>query len=142
MKTTNFLLSLMFILLATIAAASAQEVAAAGISLTTANGRTAIHFTVPREVNVRHYRIEASDDSVHFGVVATLKSKGNSVMPNKYSCDLTAWNYKYFRIAIVEMNGSMPYSAVVQRTEIHEAVPEKTNMKVLQPGSSHVLVKQ
>ncbi len=71
-----------------------------------------ISFTTPKEVNVRHYRIEASNDNVHFEVIATIPSKGNNMLPSKYNYDVAAYPYIYYRIGQVDMNGQMPYSSV------------------------------
>lgn len=124
MKTTIILLAAIIISITT----NAQE-AFTGISLKEDHNRETLAFSVPKEVNVRHYRIEASNDNVDFEVIATIRSKGNSVLAVNYKQDITAYDYTYYRVAVVNMSGEMPYSAVVTKLtpakeNIEEAVPQ------------------
>ena len=142
MKTRNFLLSLLIVTGVAISAATAQQASFTHISMTTVNARTMIAFTTPREANVKHYRIEASNDSIHFTAIANLPSAGNSVFPRNYNYDITAWSYKYYRVGIVEMSGGMPYSSIVEDREIMPDQLKPTDPQMASPGPSNTLVKQ
>ncbi len=111
MKILNMLRAL-FIILVSIGTAHGQQ-AFSNISVDNAHDRKMISFTPAKEVNIRQYRVEASNDSTSFEVIATIPSKGNSVFPRSYGYDVTAWSYKYYRVGIVEMNGAMPYSMIM-----------------------------
>lgn len=111
--------SIFFVLAAvcSVCVAAAQDAAFTQVALCTAHKRTVLAFTVKREVNVRHYRIEAADDSVHFGVIATVVPGGNGLFPASYRYDVTVLRYRYYRVAMVGMDGTMPYSGRVTRPQ-------------------------
>ncbi|MCB9044663.1 MAG: hypothetical protein H6550_00855 [Chitinophagales bacterium] len=77
------------------------------------NNREILSFTAQKNVNVQHYRVEATNDNEHFHVITTIAPKANTIRPIKYDMDLAGQNYSYYRVAKVEMNGNMPYSDVV-----------------------------
>ena len=138
MKTRN-VLSALFIILVSIGTAHGQQ-AFSNISIDNTHDRKMISFTLPKEVNIRLYRVEASNDSISFEVIATIPSKGNSVFPRSYGYDLSAWSYKYYRVGIVEMNGAMPYSMVVSPKAAPNVQPDMN----ISPAviSSNVLAHQ
>lgn len=92
---------------------SARAQSFSGVSLQTARNSQVVAFTINHEVNVRHYRVEASNDGVNYKVIGTIPSKGNSVMPINYKFDVSAYAYTHYKVGMVEMNGQMPYSTVV-----------------------------
>jgi hypothetical protein len=131
--TTFFLL-----LVISIADASAQQ-AFSNVALDNMHNRRVLNFAIPRESNVRHYRIEASNDSLSFSVIATLPSKGNSALSQSYQYDITTYSYKYYRVGMVGMNGSMPYSKVVgTKHEVQDTNLEKEHSVIV---SSNVLAQ-
>ena len=108
MKTITLILALA---LNTAFLASGQETLTASLNMI--QNREIINFTVPHEVNVRHYRVEASNDNANFEVIGTFASQGNSVMPRNYSYELLDPSYKYYRVGVVGMNATLQYSAVL-----------------------------
>lgn len=108
MKTQIMSLAAMFI----IGNSNAQSFK--NVSLQTARNSQAVAFTIDREANVRHYRVEASNDGANYKVIGTMPSRGNSVVPANYKFDISAYSYAYYRVGMVEMNGQMPYSDVVK----------------------------
>ena len=115
---------------------SAQE-AFTNVSLNVIHDRGVINFTMPREVNVRHYRVEASNDNVSFEVIGTFASKGNSMLARNYKYELLDRSYKYYRIGMVGMNASLQYSAVLTAgTETPHTVPGK----ISEPMHSEAIV--
>ncbi len=120
----------------------AQDVAFSNVSLQNSNDREVISFTTSREINTRHYRIEASNDNVHYDVIATVRAKCNQMLPANYSYDLTPSAYIYYRVGRVEMNGQLPYSAVVKME-----APAKTNQQqeikpVVEMGNNPTIVNK
>ncbi len=71
-------------------------------------------FHVAREVNVSYYNIEGSEDSINFDVIATVYSKGNSVLPANYSVPLTIQSHRFIRVRQVKMDREIYYSSVIQ----------------------------
>lgn len=95
--------------------AQAQQSPFSSISVQERNNAEVLVFSVPREVNIRHYRIEAGDDSVNFEVISILQPKGNSMLCRTYHYDITAYSKVYYRVVKVEMNNGMPYSNVAAK---------------------------
>lgn len=116
--------------------AQGQEAGFCNVALSNVNDRESLSFTVTRETNVRHYRIEASNNNTDFEVIATVPSKGNSMTARTYSYGLAGYNYQYYRVAIVEMGSGMPYSAVVSKD--HSQPNEVTPPRCTTPGNSIV----
>lgn len=104
-----------------------QKPAFSRVSLQTLHNRQMLLFSIPQEANVRHYRIEASNDSLNFEVIATVRSKGNSMLATDYSYDLSQYAYAYYRIGKVEMGDKMPYSSIM-------VVPRKEQQADPHPG--------
>ena len=109
----------------TFAHAYSQQ-AFSSISINKTENRNVINFTLPREVNINHYRVEAGNDSLNFEVIATIPSKGNDVLARNYSYDLAGYTYRYYRIGIVRMNGSLSYSQIV----FEKKDPANQNFKI------------
>ncbi len=82
------------------------------LSIDKVQRREVINFSVPRETNVRHYRVEASNDNNNYEVIGTVKAAGNSVLARDYHFDLTGFKYKYYRLGIVGVT-SLQYSPVL-----------------------------
>lgn len=93
----------------------AQQVAFSNISLESKRNEETITFTIPREVNVKYYRIEACNDNISFEVINTLRPEGNTMFAKTYTYNVAPYNFKYYRIGKVEMNGPLPYSDVVTK---------------------------
>lgn len=103
------------------------------VSIEMVQNREVISFTVSREVNVRHYRVEASNDNTNFNVIGTVKAAGNSVLARNYHFGLAGFTYKYYRVGVVGMNG-MQYSEVISTPEKIEQ-PNPENEKPLHAES-------
>ncbi len=90
----------------------------------TANGPV-LTFTVKSEANVRGYQIEAIGSDGAVQRVATVPSKGNSMLPVQYAVSLSpeAAGYTQYRVRQVSMDYSESYSAVVSTS--YEAVAGK-----------------
>ena len=73
-----------------------------------------ISFKVTSEANIRQYVIEASTDSLHFEVIGTLLSKGNTLVPRVYQFTSTT-NYRYYRVKQTDYSGMA--TAVLQISE-------------------------
>lgn len=90
----------------------AQQTAFTNVSLSKQN---TLNFTVPKEVNVRHYRVEAGNDKDQLNVITTIPARGNSMLPTNYQYSVAAYNYTYYRVVAVEMGNGMPTSVIVSR---------------------------
>jgi len=73
-----------------------------------------ICFKVASEANIRQYVIEASTDSLHFEVIGTLPSKGNTLVPRVYEFT-SINNYRYYRVKQTDYSGIA--KAVLQISE-------------------------
>lgn len=91
----------------------AQQAAFSNVSIDNNRNEETISFTIPREVNVKYYRVEASNDNITFEVINRVQPQGNTMFAKTYTYNVTAHNYKYYRIGKVQMNGELPYSAVI-----------------------------
>jgi hypothetical protein len=78
------------------------------------NNQNKISFTVAKEANVSYYVIEGSNDSIHYNFVQQIPSKGNSVLPVKYTVSFWKPEYRYLRIRQQNMNQQITYAAVQQ----------------------------
>lgn len=120
----------LFLLATTTAFTAIAQDAFSNVSLKKANNRTVLHFTANKNINVSHYRVEASKDNREFTVIARIPSKVNSIHPTEYQYDLAGQGYIYYRVAKVAMDGSMPYSVVVTEPKQHrieyEVSPQPT----------------
>ncbi len=74
-----------------------------------------VSFSVPNEVNIYQYRIEAGNDSTRMEVTGVIKPKGNSVMERSYQYETFDTAYKYYRVAAVGMGSQLMYSAILSR---------------------------
>jgi hypothetical protein len=131
--------AIIFVLTICNAGAAFSQQAFSKVALKNLHNRESICFSVPKEVNVRHYRVEASNDNVNFDIIATIPAKTNSVLAVNYNYDLSAHAYAYYRIAMVGMNGDMPYSAVVARPL---ADPNPGNIKTSPAGTISLTVNK
>ena len=85
-----------------------------------------ISFKVTSEANIRQYVIEASADSLNFEVIATLPSKGNTLVPRVYRFTSTT-NYRYYRVKQTDYSGMA--TAVLQISEpLKLKEPEKPSL--------------
>jgi len=83
------------------------------ISLEKVRNHSMVNFSVPKEVNVSYYRIEAGRDSTAFEVIGTVRPAGNSVFAHNYHYEVYGPLYKYYRIAVVGMGFQIQYSNVI-----------------------------
>ncbi len=109
----------LFIIAAAISAhcSIAQTATFTDVKFQHAHNREVLGFTIAREQNVRHYRIESGTDSAHMSVVAVIPSRGNSVLSTVYHFDATLYKGNCYRIGKVDMNGQLTYSPVVHKQE-------------------------
>lgn len=106
------------------------------VSIQTLHNRAALSFTAANNVNVRQYRVEASNDNKTFKVIATVPSKSNTIRPVNYTYNLAGQEYTYYRIAKVEMDGNMPYSSVISAQRDEPTSPNKNySVPAIMPGS-------
>ena len=73
----------------------------------------AILFTVPSEVNVYQYRVEAGNDSTDLEVIGAVHPAGNSVFARSYHFDIYEPGYLYYRIGMVGMGSGIRYSKMI-----------------------------
>lgn len=103
---------------------SAQPTAFNNIGLHGQQKRAYITFSTPNEVNVRYYGIEASNDNKEFDIIGRLPATTNSMHPVQHQYDLSGHDYAYYRVMLLNMNGTMTYSDVVKTTpparDMHE----------------------
>lgn len=125
--------AIFFVLAICISVASKAQDAFTTVSLKNIHNRETLVFGTAHEVNVRHYRIEACNDGLNFETIATIPAKTNSVRAQQYSYDLAAYNYVYYRVAKVEMDGNMPYSAIVWKKTVKEN--GQPDIQAMSPGS-------
>ena len=117
------------------------QAAFTNVSLNMIHDREVVSFTIPHEVNIRQYRVEASNDSLNFDIIGTFPSKGNSVLARNYSYELLDHSYKYYRLGIVGMNASLQYSAVLTPgKEMQHHIPGKKS-EPMHTESSIVRIK-
>jgi hypothetical protein len=84
-----------------------------------------VSFSVPSEVNIYQYRIEAGNDSTQMEVTGVIKPKGNSVMERNYLYETFDTAYKYYRVAAVGMGCQVRYSAIMIRPQIDNRPGQK-----------------
>lgn len=94
------------------------------VALKEQNNRNTLHFSVPEEVNAYQYRILAGDDSSKLELIGTLKPAGNSVLTRNYKYELYQPLYKYYRVALVQMNATFVNSPIINAFEKHNMGPE------------------
>jgi hypothetical protein len=87
------------------------------VALADAHEHKMICFTLPKEVNVMYYRVEAGNDTNDLDIIGRVTSSGNSMLPKSYHYDLFAPEYKYYRIGIAGMDGSLHYSKLISANE-------------------------
>lgn len=95
---------------------SAQPTAFNNISLQSQQKRAYISFSTRNEVNVRYYSIEASNDNKEFNIIGRLPATTNSMQPVRHQYDLSGFDYTYYRVMQLNMNGTVSYSEVVKVT--------------------------
>lgn len=64
------------------------------------------------EKNASHFEVEGSIDGANFQYLGTLKASGNSYSINKYEFQAET-THRYFRLKMVDLDGSSEYSAIV-----------------------------
>lgn len=133
----NITLLLVFVAGITVNAFGQQSFSSASIDIV--QGREILSFSLPNETNVRHYRIEASNDERTFEVIGTLPSRGVSMLKTTYKYDLAGHSYKYYRVGIVRMDAGQPYSDVVISKKYSLPQPQEDKNT---EGSSNVLAHQ
>ncbi len=131
MKTLNF-----FFAFAVICVFPAQgQQAFTSVALGNAGNHKVVCFSLPRETNIKYYRVEASSDSINYEVVGTIRSTGNSVLAKSYRYELYEPAYKYYRIGMVGMNATLQYSAVIKTQDQQlRAVPTKAQSVIAGPA--------
>ena len=79
------------------------------------NGAAALSWKTASEVNVSHFEVERSSNGTTFSSVATVAAKGGAAN-NVYSLIDTkvAAGTSYYRLKMVDRNGSFSYSSVVR----------------------------
>lgn len=112
MKKTNIILAIT-LFVTTIATAQRNCISA---MYATNNNQERITFVLQSETNVAQYRIEASNDSINYTVVASIPSKGNTVFSRTYNYTMYTSDKKYYRVAAVTMQGTTQYSNVLTKT--------------------------
>lgn len=106
------------------------------VSVQTVHNRAALSFTAANNVNVRQYRVEASNDNKTFKVIGTVSSKNNTIRPVNYTYSLAGQEYAYYRVAKVEMDGNMPYSNVIcTQPDLPTSPIKDHSMPTIMPGS-------
>lgn len=93
--------------------ALAQSSVFTGVAINHQNNRTTLSFSTPQEVNVRYYSIEASHDNKEFKIIGRVRANSNSMRTVQHNYSLAGHNYAYYRVAQVNMDGSMPYSNTI-----------------------------
>jgi len=114
-------------LLCEVFTANCQATTFSFISLGKSHQGELMRFCLPMESNTRYFRIEAGEDSLDLQLIATIPSKGNSVLPVLYNFDLAGFNYNYYRVGITKMDGSITWSPVVVKKKAEmPIVPQDT----------------
>lgn len=112
----------------------AQPTAFNNISLHSQQKRAYITFSTPNEVNVRYYSIEASNDNKEFNIIGRLPATTNSMHPVQHKYDLSGFDYAYYRVMQLNMNGTVSYSEVVKTTPSRQDIkPEADHLPVIIP---------
>jgi len=131
MKKTNIILTFA-LFVTTIATAQHNSISA---MFATNHNQERITFVLQSEANVTQYRIEASNDSSNYTVVATIPSKGNTVFSRIYNYNMYSSDKKYYRVAAVTMRGSTYYSNVLTTSP-----NDKTNVQPVHSGSTSTIL--
>jgi len=76
-------------------------------------------WTTANEINTSHFEIERSTDAISFTNIGTVEATGNTTGQKDYTyLDESAGNdLVYYRLKMVEMNGSFSYSSVIGVSE-------------------------
>jgi hypothetical protein len=93
---------------------SAKGQSFSSVTLENIQNRKIVSFCLPMETNVRYYRVEASNDSITYEIIGTIRSTGNSVLAKRYRYELHEPDYKYYRIGMVGMNAGLQYSQIIR----------------------------
>ena len=104
----KYLLILVMITIAT--QATAQTVTS--VSLSAKNNEVRLQFEVSKEVNIKYYLLEGSNDKEEYDVVTRIPSKGNSMLRRKYSVAISETDHNYYRLRQVDMNNACFYTAI------------------------------
>lgn len=78
-------------------------------------GQNLIHWSTDHETNMRLFEIERSGSELNFVKIGTVPAKGNTVNISQYTCidDNPLQGTNYYRLKIIEQNGSFSYSKTV-----------------------------
>lgn len=74
------------------------------------NGQVRLDWSVENEINLLQYDIERSEDGNHFSTVKTITAAGKK---DYSTTDMTAPGKYYYRLKMVDRDGSVKYSAVL-----------------------------
>ena len=121
MKTLSIFLALV---IAGISQVYAQQ-SFCNVSMDKVHDRKLINFIVPKEVNVRQYRVEAGNDSTDFTVIGTVPATGNCVFVKSYHYEVFEPAYKYYRIGLEPMGAGISYSGVITSRQPETEHPEQ-----------------
>ncbi len=130
---------MIFVLAISTFAQVSGQTAFSNVSLEMVQKSEVIRFTVSREVNVRHYRIEASNDNVNFDIIGTVKAVGSSIPARNYHFDLAGFNYKYYRVGVVGMD-ALEYSSIISISAKTQQ-PQPENVQPLNTDQNAVTSK-
>lgn len=103
------------------------------VSIDNQHSQASLNFTTQNEVNVRYYRIEASNDNQSFDIIGRVPANTNSMKAVNHSYNLAGHDYTYYRVAKISMDGSMPRSIAVS---IQPATPNKKEYQEITPAIS------
>jgi hypothetical protein len=134
MKTISFLLVIAIIC---VFPAQGQQ-PFSSVTLGSVQNHEVVSFSIPRETNVKYYRVEASNDSVNYEIIGTVRSTGNSVLAKTYHYELYQTAYKYYRIGMVGMNAGLQYSSIITTQKQGIQVTPPTDPNVFAPGPAIV----
>jgi len=85
---------------------------------------------VQKETCTQYYAIEGSLDSLNFEPIETLKPKTNSMLPTNYSVDVSALEYRWFRVRRIGTDNRITYSKMIaSHHDIDEVSPSQITKK-------------
>ena len=82
--------------------------------ITCNNGNAVLQWKTAQEINSNHFVVQASQNSIMWQNVATIPAAGNSVTPRQYTYTAINNPSQYYRLLMVDVNGTTVYSNVLK----------------------------
>lgn len=108
MKPTNIFLAA-FLMILVVSNAHQAKAQIKDLSLKS----SLLTLKVHKEICTQYYAIEGSLDSLNFEPIEILKPKTISMLPTNYSVDVSALEYRWFRVRRIGTDNRITYSKMI-----------------------------